>query len=296
MDGNQTKLKLLLVDDEADFRRATSNALGRRGFTVTEAASGEQALTALKRDLPDIIVLDLKMPGMSGIETLQKIRTVEESIPVIILTGHGDFQSALAGIKLKIVDFLQKPVDIDQLGARIRSLSEKGIKKPLREPTIAELMVSPAIYPKVHADAPVKKTLEALRHELFRLPPGGGQGIQVRSARVYDRDDKFLGMIRILDLLKLVLPPFLEGSPYSTFFTGMFLAQCKLIGKRDLRELLSEQARVDVNAPLMEAVHLMVKQHVVNLPVMKEGELVGVLRGREVIIEVADSMGGASGE
>jgi len=296
MDGNQTRLKLLLVDDEADFRRATSNALGRRGFSVTEAASGEEALAALKRDLPDVVVLDLKMPGMSGIETLRKIRAVEESLPVIILTGHGDFQSALAGIKLKIVDFLQKPVDMDRLGARVRSLLERGVKKPLREPTIAELMVSPAVYPKVYADAPVKETLEALRQELFRLPPGGGQGIQVRSARVYDRDDKFLGMIRILDLLKLVLPPFLEGSPYSTFFTGMFLAQCKLIGKRDLRELLGDQVTVDVNAPLMEAVHLMVKQHVVNLPVVKEGELVGVLRGREIIIEVADSMGGAMGE
>lgn len=295
MDRNQATLKLLLVDDEVDFRHATSTALERRGFTVTEAAGGEEALVIIRGERPDIVVLDLKMPGMSGIETLQKIREIEADLPVIILTGHGDFQSAVAGIKLKIVDFLQKPVDIDQLGIRIHSLLEEGIEQPLREPTIAELMVSPSIYPRVYIDDPVTETLEALRKELFRASSEGGQAGQVRSARVYDRSEKFLGMIRVIDLLKLVLPPFLEASPYATFFTGMFLAQCKVVGNRDLHELIGEHIFVDVNAPLMEAVHLMVRQHVVNLPVMEKGELVGVLRGREVILEVARGMSAGVG-
>lgn len=291
MDQNQTKLRLLLVDDEEDFRRATSAALGRRGFSVTEAASGKEALAVIQRECPDIVVLDLKMPGMSGIETLQKIRKIEAALPVIILTGHGDFESAVAGIKLRIVDFLQKPVDVDQLGVRIRALLEKGIERPLYEPTIAELMVSPSIYPRAYVDQLVVETLDALRKEFYPVSQGDQSG-QVRSVRVYDREERFLGMIRVVDLMRLVLPPFLEVSPYTTFFTGMFLAQCKVVGNRDLRELIGEQVFVDVNAPLMEAVHLMVKLHVVNLPVMKEGDLVGILRGREVILEIARNIGG----
>ena len=72
MESNKTTPRLLLVDDEEDFRRATSTALARRGFSIEEAGDGEQALAAIKRELPDVVVLDLKMPGMSGIETLQR--------------------------------------------------------------------------------------------------------------------------------------------------------------------------------------------------------------------------------
>jgi len=291
MDKDITKLKLLLVDDEDDFRRATSKTLGRRGFTVTEAANGEEALAAIQRECPDIVVLDLKMPGMSGIETLHRVRKTEPTLPVIILTGHGDFEAAMASIKLEVVDFLQKPVDVDQLGMRIRSLLERGAEKPLREIAIAELMVQPSLYPKLYEDEPIAAVLEAFRKAFHQPVPEGIQPGQVRSALVYDRNEKFLGIVRFNDLLKLLLPSFLGDSPYSTFFTGMFLAQCKVMGNRSIRELIGHQVFVDVQAPLMEAVHLMDKHHLINVAVMREGELVGVLRGRDIILEIARSKG-----
>ncbi len=281
------KLNVLLVDDEDDFRRATIQVLERRGFKVMEAANGSAALTAVRRERPDIVLLDLKMPGMSGIETLQEIRRLHEDLPVIILTGHGDFDSALAGIKLEIVDFLQKPIDADQLGNHIRNLLEREAQVPLRERTIAELMVPISIYPRLYGDDPVSVALETLRKSFFQPAMEGSHGGQLRSALVYDRKGKFLGLIRFADLLKLVLPSFLKDSPYTTFFTGMFLAQCKLIGKRSLRDLMEELIFVEANAPLMEAVQLMVNHHLVNLPVMKGGELVGILRERDVILEIA---------
>ncbi len=290
MDKDLANLKLLLVDDEDDFRRATSKTLNRRGFSVTEAANGEEALEAIRRECPDIVLLDLKMPGMSGIETLQHIREIEASLPVIILTGHGDFEAAMASIKLEVVDFLQKPVDVDQLGRRIRSLLERGAEKPLRERTIAELMAPPSSYPRLYVDQPVAVALETLRKAFFQPVSEEAPTGQVRSALVYDRDEKLLGLIRFVDLLKLVLPSFLEDSPYATFFTGMFLAQSKVIGKRNIRELMGEQVFVEVNAPLMEAVHLMVNHHLITLPVMKQGELVGILRERDIIVEIARSM------
>ncbi len=294
MDKDGVKLKLLLVDDEDDFRRATSAALGRRGFTVSEAASGEEALEAIRSDRPDIVLMDLKMPGMSGIEALQEIRKQDATLPVIILTGHGDYDAAIAGIKLAIVDFLQKPIDMDQLGGRIRDLLEQGIEnESLRERTISELMVSPSLYPRLSADESVADAVKALRKAFYRsvpVPEESGPG-EVRSALVYDKDDNFLGIIRFHNLLRPLLPPYIGDSPYATFFTGMFLAQCKILGNRTIEELVSEQITIDIEAPLMEAVHLLVEHHLINLPVMRDDELVGILRGRDIILEVASSMG-----
>lgn len=280
-------LKLLLVDDEDDFRRATSRALLRRGFEVTDVATGEEALVSIRQDLPDIVLLDLKMPGLSGIETLQRIRAKEAELPVIILTGHGDFQDALSGIKLEIVDFLQKPVDIEKLSVRIRTLLKHATKAPLRERSIAELMKPPSLYPRLYINEPVTRALEALQEAFFKPTREGGK---VRSALVYDRSEKFLGLIRFPDLLKLVMPPFLN-EPYTTFFTGMFLAQCKLIGKRDIHNLMGKQVSVDVQDPIMKAVHLMIEHHLINLPVIVDNELVGVLRERDIILEIANNIG-----
>lgn len=285
--NNSKKLTLLLVDDEPDFRRATSNALGRRGFTVIEAGSGEEALKLIASQRPDIVVLDLKMPGMGGIESLRKLRETDENLPVIILTGHGDVDSAIAGIRLSVVDFLQKPVDIDQLAVRIRTLLELGADRPLRERTIRELMISPENYPRLYDDQPVTDALSVMRKAFYQPVTEGGQTGQFRSALVYDRKGNFLGLIRFIDLLNLVLVPFLEDSPYTTYFTGMFLAQCKVIGNRHLRELLAENITVAVDEPLMKAVHLMVNHYLINLPVMDGDRLVGILRERDIVLEIA---------
>jgi CheY-like chemotaxis protein len=285
-------IKLLLVDDEDDFRRATTAALSRRGFTITEAADGAAALAAVQAARPDIVLLDLKMPGLSGIETLRRIREIDPALPVIILTGHGDFEAAVAGIKLEIVEFLQKPFDVDVLGRRIRSLLEQGpARRPLKERTIAELMVSPSTYPHIMVDRPVVTALEVLQRAFSESADKDRRSGEVRSALVYGQNSKFLGIIRFNDLLTLLLPPFLGESPYTTYFTGMFLAQCKVLGNRSITELVGDPVVVDVDAPLMEAIHLMVRHHLINLPVVRAEELVGILRGRDIILEVARSMG-----
>jgi CheY-like chemotaxis protein len=292
MDKDTEELKLLLVDDEDDFRRATSTALGRRGFSVTEAANGVEALEAIRNDRPDIVLLDLKMPGMSGIETLQEIRKQDAALPVIILTGHGDYDAAVAGIKLSIVDFLQKPIDIEQLSDRLRFFTKQGATQYLREPTIAELMVQPSLYPKVVVDEPMTSVLKVIRQAYSKLVPEESHPGQVRSALVYDRDDRFLGLVRFSDLLQLIIPPFLKDSEYSTFFTGMFLAQCKVVGRENIGRLVKKQVFVEVNAPLMEAVHLLVEHKLINIPVLESGELVGILRARDIILETVQLTGG----
>jgi CheY-like chemotaxis protein len=282
----QQEIELLFVDDEAEFRQVTSRVLSRRGFTVFEAATGQQAVELVHQRRFDVALLDLRMPGMDGISTLLKIRQIIPDLPVIILTGHGDLDSAMAGIRLDIIDFLQKPIEPDLLADRVRSLLEKGVGRPLRERRIEELMVPASQYRRLYVDQPVKDAVESLWQEFFG-EPGPAGAAPLRSALVYDRRELFLGVVRFHDLLKLVIPPFLEASPYPAYYTGMFAAQCKLIGTRAISELITDTHTIEVDAPLIEAVHLMVLHHLVNLPVIRKGNLVGILRERDIIREIA---------
>jgi len=289
MEKENLGLRLLLVDDEDEFRQATSRTLNRRGFIVTEAADGREALEVLEQETPDVIILDLKMPGMGGIELLKRIREKQPLLPVIILTGHGNFDSAVAGIKLEVTDFIQKPIDVEILADRIKALLERGEGRILREPTIGELMAPPSLYPRVHDDESMISILRIIGDAYSKPIPEDYKWGQVRSALVYDRTGRFLGIVRFSDLLKLLIPSFLRDSPYSSFFTGMFLAQCKVVGKLDISGLVSDQVFVDIDAPLMEAVHLLVANKLINIPVLKDGELVGILRARDIILESAKS-------
>jgi len=151
-------------------------------------------------------------------------------------------------------------------------------------------MASPSLYPRVYVDEEMGLVLKAIRSAYLKMVPEGFLPGQVRSALVYDRDEKFVGIVRFSDLLKLILPSFLSDSPYTTFFTGMFLAQCKVAGKCQIGELVQKQIYIDVKAPLMEAVHLLVEHKLINLPGLKNGELMGILRGRDIILETARSM------
>lgn len=288
-DAHET-LRVLLVDDEEDFRRSASRALSRRGVVVREAADGVAALIAVRSERPDLVILDLRMPGMDGIETLRRLRGIDDSLPVIVLTGHGSLHDALAGIALEITDFLQKPIDLDALAERVRELVARGARpRPLRERTIRELMRNPDAYPRLLLDQPVREVVETLCDAFLNTVERQGPG--VRSARVFDAKGAFVGLVRFSDLLKLVLPGYLRESPYSSYFTGMFLAQCKVIGQRRLEDLLGPDIRVEVDAPLMEGVHLMVVHRLITLPVMDGDRLVGVLTERDVILEIAGAMG-----
>ncbi len=292
MTTNPPSVRVLLVDDEDVFRQSTAKLLARRGFLVEEAASGQQALASLQRSIPDAVVLDLRMPGMDGIATLQQIRAIAPDLPVIILSGHGQYDDAVASIKLAVVDFLQKPVDIELLAARIHYAHEHGQRVVLRERTIAELMVPPDSYRRLYVDQPVADAVEALK-ETFFAPREHSDATQerLRSVLIFDRSDRFVGILRFPDLLKLVLPPFFTNLPYTSYYTGMFLAQCKLMGNRKIADLLEEPVSVAEDAPLIEAVHLMVIHHLINLPVMRAGHLVGIIREKDIILEIASRMG-----
>jgi DNA-binding response OmpR family regulator len=285
MKNDKKKVRLLLVDDEEDFRVAASRALERQGFKVIQAPGGEQALREVRAEAPDVVILDLRMEGIDGIGTLQEIRKIEMDLPVIILTGHGRYEDALAGIHLRVVDFVQKPVDMQELGDRIRAILVRGGKVPLREKTIAELMVPISRYRRVYISQSLREIVQVLTESMERTDEDDDRGR--RTLLVFDGQENFVGVIRAEDIVRVMIPRFLLDSPYSSYFTGMFLAQAKVVGSLSIDEIVRRHLGVDVRAPLMEALYAMVSGKLSHLPVMQSGVLVGILRPEDLFREIA---------
>jgi DNA-binding NtrC family response regulator len=111
--------KILLVDDETLFTTNMSKLLNARGYRVTAVNSGDAAIQELQEQDFDVVVLDLKMPGMDGITTLREIKKLDLFTETLILTGHGSIDTALEAVKLGAYDYLTKPCEIDDLVAKI---------------------------------------------------------------------------------------------------------------------------------------------------------------------------------
>jgi DNA-binding NtrC family response regulator len=123
-------VNVLVVDDEADYRDALCNVLARRGYCVGTAASGEEALQLVSRQRWDVMVLDLKMPGLDGLATLQVARRVSPRTEVILLTGHGSVDAGLHAMRGEAFDFLLKPTTVDQLLAVIEAAAAMHRPEP----------------------------------------------------------------------------------------------------------------------------------------------------------------------
>lgn len=128
--------KVLLVDDEAAFTEALGLRLEKRGLRVTTALSGSEALQKLEEDRRlDVVILDVIMPGMDGVQTLKAIKAAHPLVEVIMLTGHATVETAIEGMKLGALDYLMKPCDMEVLMAKVK---EAKNRKSAHEEKIAE--------------------------------------------------------------------------------------------------------------------------------------------------------------
>ncbi len=118
------KIRLLLVDDEDGFRKIITKRLAKRGMKPLQASGGEECLDILEKEPMDVVVLDVKMPGISGIDTLKVIKQKYKKIQVILLTGNVAVTDGIEGIKSGAFDYLTKPIEIDHLVNKIRQAFE----------------------------------------------------------------------------------------------------------------------------------------------------------------------------
>ena len=164
-------MKIAIVDDEKDMRQSISQWLALSGFDTETYASAEDALKGLSPDFPGIVVSDVKMPGMDGMQFLKKLKGVDSSLPVIMITGHGDVPMAVEAMRVGAFDFLEKPFNPDRMTelakrattARRLTLDNRALRRELSDGT--------AIIKKLIGQSPV---MERLKEDILDLGQADG--------------------------------------------------------------------------------------------------------------------------
>lgn len=110
-------MRVLVVDDDAIFRTRLTRALSARGFETHESASGDEGVELARRIKPDRAVVDLRMPGMSGLELVSQLHAINDTMKVLVLTGYGSIATAVEAVHRGAIDYLTKPVDTEQIVA-----------------------------------------------------------------------------------------------------------------------------------------------------------------------------------
>jgi DNA-binding NtrC family response regulator len=121
------KMRMMLVDDEERFLQTTQKMVAKKGYEALTATSGAECLKKLEAELVHVVILDVKMPGMDGVETLKQIRQRFPLVEVIMLTGHATAESAVEGMKLGATDYLTKPTSVEDLIAKAEEAFNKRV-------------------------------------------------------------------------------------------------------------------------------------------------------------------------
>ena len=134
--------RVLLVDDEEEFVRALAKRLKARELSVDFTGDGKSAVEMVKQSDFDVIVLDLAMPGIDGLETLKRLREVDPDLQILLLSGHGSIRSGVEAMKGGAIDFLEKPAEFPELLAKIREASARRmiLVEKRREEQVADLL------------------------------------------------------------------------------------------------------------------------------------------------------------
>ena len=133
------RVKLLIVDDEEKILQTMKGSLEDEDYEVLTAKDGQEAMEKVRAENPDLVFLDIWLPGMDGMETLKAIKEYNQNLDVVIMTGHGTMNTAIQAIKLGAFDFLEKPLSLDSIFSVIHSaLEHKRSQADEAEPAIEE--------------------------------------------------------------------------------------------------------------------------------------------------------------
>lgn len=124
--GKKRKIKVLVVDNEKGFASLLVDHLNLRGMEAASSCSGREALDCLPSFRPDVMILDLQMPDMDGLDVLARVKDLDPAVEVILLTGNGSFDTGIACMQLGAFDYLVKPVDLEQL---LETIASAHLKK-----------------------------------------------------------------------------------------------------------------------------------------------------------------------
>lgn len=286
-----------MVDDEDQFRATTKKILHKKGYDAILAASGEEALEKLQEN-PDVVVLDIKMPGMDGHQTLKEIKKRSPKLPVIMLTGHGALPSAREAQAEGAFDYLSKPCDINILANRIDEACRHARgTEIIEEKRIIGIMVPLMEYTTLSGEETLKDAIFKLK-ETFTSQMSTSRIMETghRSILVMDENQNVSGILALVDLLGVLLPSYLsapkpsmaDSMQYSPmFWKGMFTRAVKDKSRVKIKEIMSPVAlTIDGHANLMEAVYMMLENNVRRLVVVQSDRVIGVVREQDLFFEI----------
>ena len=294
------KIRVLMVDDEEQFRATTSKILSRKGYETTMAGSGEEALKILKESKHDVVILDIRMPGMDGHEALMEIKKISPDTKVIMLTGHGGRDSAGETLALGAYDYLSKPCDINLLSLKINDAYMSGKEKEkAKEKKAGDIMIHLDDYTSINIESSVKEAFEKLL-ETYGALRASSRIMETghRSLLAMDNNNEIVGVVSLTDMidgtrpdyLKMPKPSMADSMQYShMFWTGLFTSQVKNLAQKKVKEIMSESPpSLDEDTNLMEIADFMYSQNIRRVIITSGKMVVGVVREQELFFEMAN--------
>jgi len=295
------QIKVLMVDDEKRFRDTTRKILMKKGFDTILADSGEQALEKIEQE-PDVVILDIKMPGIDGHEALAEIKKRKPELPVIMLTGHGAMPSAKQALVEGAFDYLSKPCDIDLLTEKIKeACSPTNKSSDRKERRVASVMIPIEEYTTINEGTTIQAAINELKKSFIRkLATNQLMETGHRSILVTGDDQKIKGILTIRDLLEMLMPVYLsapkpslaDSIEYSPmFWNGMFSKGILDVKNKTISNVMSPSpVSIDGRSNLMEAAHLMLNNNERRLLVTLFNKTVGVVREQDLFFAMAKIM------
>ena len=156
----EAEIKILLVDDDDDFRWATGNILSAVGYRCIYALDGHEALGFLEKEIPDLVLMDYRMPGKNGLSVAAEMKRIIPGVPIIMITAYGEIDSAVKAMKMGIYDYVTKPVDNNDLLFTIKRALETGGLIMEVEHLRTVLAERETIYREMGTSDPVKKLIQ----------------------------------------------------------------------------------------------------------------------------------------
>lgn len=234
--AESSPIRLLIVDDDEQLRQTLARRFQRNGLTVTEAASGEIALEKIAQIRCDVALLDLHMPGMSGIELLEKLKERQPEMEVLLLTAHGSIETAIQAMKRGAYDYLTKPFHLPELEVHIQKAFEKAQLARRERQWVEQISYESARYQLVGSGPEMQKIIQLLQKVaptdatvLIRGASGTGKELVARALHYNSpRQSRPLVTINCAALQETLLESELFGHEKGAF-TGAATAKPGLV-------------------------------------------------------------------
>jgi ActR/RegA family two-component response regulator len=273
------RIQVLIVDDEVRFARNVSRLLDTRRFDVSVAHNGLDALEIVHKTRPDVVVLDIRMPEMDGIETLLAMKNLDPEIQVIILTGHADVETGIMAIREGAFDYLFKPCDMDLLREKIlQAAAAKQIqRRPVLWPRRMVKEITNASFIPLDMTDDLKKALD-----IFTAMGSGGIREELH---VTDTKDRLRGVVSRNELIREaekvcperhILWPDLAKNP-------------QWLPEKKVSDVMNPPAGISAHPdePLHQVAQKMIDKHLRCLPVMADNRFMGIIRLNDILYHIS---------